>query len=55
MKAIVTGAAGFIGSHVSVRLLELGAQVLGIDNLSRPGASENVAELLAAKRQTKKK
>ena len=29
---LVTGAAGFIGSHVCVRLLGLGAKVVGIDN-----------------------
>jgi UDP-glucose 4-epimerase len=31
MKAIVTGAAGFIGSHLSTALLEAGASVTGID------------------------
>lgn len=30
---IVTGAAGFIGSHLCDRLLELGADVVGVDNL----------------------
>jgi UDP-glucuronate 4-epimerase len=34
MKVFVTGAAGFIGFHLSKRLLEEGADVLGIDNLS---------------------
>ena len=34
MKTLVTGAAGFIGYHVSERLLGEGRQVLGIDNLS---------------------
>ncbi len=33
-RVLVTGAAGFIGFHVSRRLLEAGAQVLGIDNLN---------------------
>jgi UDP-glucuronate 4-epimerase len=31
---IVTGAAGFIGSHVSRRLVGRGEQVIGIDNLN---------------------
>jgi len=34
MKILVTGCAGFIGSHVSERLLKLGNIVLGIDNLN---------------------
>lgn len=31
MKALVTGTAGFIGSHLAERLLERGAEVTGID------------------------
>ncbi|WBM68950.1 NAD-dependent epimerase [Buttiauxella sp. WJP83] len=34
MKFLVTGAAGFIGFHVSERLLNAGHQVIGIDNLN---------------------
>ncbi len=34
MKVLVTGAAGFIGSHVSLRLLERGDTVVGLDNLN---------------------
>lgn len=34
MKLLVTGTAGFIGSHVALRLLERGDDVIGIDNLS---------------------
>lgn len=34
MKILVTGAAGFIGFHLSKRLLEAGEKVLGIDNLN---------------------
>jgi len=34
MKILVTGAAGFIGMHLSKRLLERGDEVVGIDNLN---------------------
>jgi len=34
MQILVTGAAGFIGFHVSKRLLERGDTVLGLDNLN---------------------
>ncbi|MFZ5835476.1 MAG: NAD-dependent epimerase/dehydratase family protein [Pseudomonadota bacterium] len=34
MAILVTGAAGFIGAHVSHALLARGAQVIGVDNLS---------------------
>jgi UDP-glucuronate 4-epimerase len=34
MKHLVTGAAGFIGYHVSERLLSRGDTVIGLDNLS---------------------
>ena len=34
MRILVTGAAGFIGYHVSERLLAQGHQVVGIDNLN---------------------
>lgn len=34
MKVLVTGAAGFIGMHVSQRLLARGDQVVGVDNLN---------------------
>jgi UDP-glucuronate 4-epimerase len=34
MKLLVTGAAGFIGSHTAERLLARGHEVVGVDNLS---------------------
>ena len=34
MKILVTGAAGFIGSHVCLSLLERGDAVIGLDNLN---------------------
>lgn len=34
MRILVTGAAGFIGSHVSDRLLSRGDEVIGFDNLN---------------------
>lgn len=34
-KILLTGCAGFIGSHTTERLLEAGHEVIGIDNFSR--------------------
>ena len=34
MKILVTGAAGFIGSHTSRALLGMGETVVGIDNIN---------------------
>jgi UDP-glucuronate 4-epimerase len=34
MKVLITGAAGFIGSNLSLRLLARGDEVIGIDNLN---------------------
>ena len=34
VRTLVTGAAGFIGFHVSARLLDRGDEVLGLDNLN---------------------
>ena len=42
MKAIITGAAGFIGSNLAMRLLNNGWSVIGIDNLSRRGSIKNL-------------
>ena len=43
-KVIVTGGAGFIGSHLSERLVEVGAEVICMDDLSA-GKRGNVAHL----------
>ena len=34
MKTLVTGAAGFIGFHLSRRLIDAGHEVVGLDNLN---------------------
>jgi dTDP-glucose 4,6-dehydratase len=44
MRVLVTGAAGFLGSHLTDRLLGEGHSVLGVDNLST-GDQENLAHL----------
>lgn len=44
MKTLITGGAGFIGSHLCERLLERGEEVLVLDNLST-GRLENVDHL----------
>ena len=44
MRALITGGAGFIGSHLSEALLDAGHQVLLLDNLST-GSMENISHL----------
>ena len=44
MRALVTGGAGFIGSHLSDALLAQGHEVLILDNLST-GSFDNIAHL----------
>jgi UDP-glucose 4-epimerase len=46
MRTLVTGGAGFIGSHLCGRLLERGQQVWCVDNL-RLGRRRNIAHLEA--------
>lgn len=49
MHALVTGAAGFIGSHLSTRLIEEGFEVRGVDSFTphydRPLKELNIAAL----------
>ena len=44
MRALITGGAGFIGSHLSEALLDAGHQVHVLDNLST-GSIDNIAHL----------
>jgi dTDP-glucose 4,6-dehydratase len=43
-RVVITGAAGFIGSHLSEALLDRGYEVIGIDNLLT-GDQANIAHL----------
>lgn len=45
-RVMVTGGAGFLGSHLCERLLEQGAEVLCVDNFYT-GSKRNIAHLLA--------
>jgi CDP-paratose 2-epimerase len=44
-KWVITGGAGFIGSHAAARLHGAGHRVVVVDNLSRKGADTNLAWL----------
>ena len=46
MKVLITGGAGFIGSHLADLLLDRGDEVIAIDNLST-GRHENIEHLLS--------
>ena len=45
MKILLTGAAGFLGSHLTTKLLELDHEVIGMDDLST-GSPKNLASHL---------
>jgi dTDP-glucose 4,6-dehydratase len=45
MKVLITGAAGFLGSHLSDRFLAEGYEVIGMDNLIT-GSMDNIAHLM---------
>ena len=47
MKALITGGAGFVGSHLAERLLEQGHEVAVLDNLST-GSIDNIEHLKGA-------
>jgi len=49
LKALITGGAGFVGSHLSEALLDRGDEVFVIDNLST-GSIENIEHLKGHKR-----
>jgi len=46
MKILVTGGAGFIGSHICHKLIELGFSVNCVDNLST-GKIDNIKDLMS--------
>mgnify|MGYP001264265658 FL=1 len=50
-SSLVTGAAGFIGSHIVDHLIAAGHDVVGVDNFAT-GRRENIAHLEAEKRFT---
>ncbi len=51
MRILITGAAGFIGSHLCDRFLAEGHEVIGMDNLIT-GTPDNIAHLFGNKRFT---
>lgn len=51
MRILITGAAGFLGSHLCDRLLSEGHELVGMDNFIT-GDAENLAHLVGAPRFT---
>jgi CDP-paratose 2-epimerase len=48
MASIISGIGGFIGSNLAERLLRQGNTVIGLDNLGRKGAEENIERIRSA-------
>jgi dTDP-glucose 4,6-dehydratase len=51
MRILITGAAGFLGSHLCDRLIADGHEVVGLDNFVT-GSSENIAHLMGNEKFT---
>jgi dTDP-glucose 4,6-dehydratase len=51
MRVLITGAAGFLGSHLADRFLAAGADVVGMDNFVT-GSPDNIAHLTGNRRFT---
>ncbi len=49
MRVVITGGAGFLGSHLCDRILQEGHEVVCLDNLST-GSIDNIAHLLGNQR-----
>jgi len=45
MKVLLTGAAGFLGSHISKKLIDSNHEVIGLDDLST-GSIKNIEQLI---------
>ncbi len=47
MKALITGACGFVGTNLTLHLLGKGHQVIGADSLSRKGSELNLKSIMS--------